>query len=95
MVVRHLLQKWLMNGMAKIIITECSNCFCIKYTTHTLHLDYESMLGHLNIPTLQQRRLQLKASMMCQFVHGESYIPEDIHREKMPNTTVVYFTKML
>ena len=36
------------------------------------------MLGHLNIPTLQQRRLQLKASMMYQFVHGESYIPEDV-----------------
>jgi len=28
------------------------------------NMDYESMLGHLNIPTLQQRRLQLKASMM-------------------------------
>jgi len=41
-------------------------------------MDYESMLGHLNIPTLQQRRLQLKASMMYQFVHGESYISEDI-----------------
>jgi len=28
-------------------------------------MDYESMLGHLNIPTLQQvqRRLQLKASI--------------------------------
>jgi len=36
------------------------------------------MLGHLNILTLQQRRLQLKASMMYQFVHGDSYIPEDV-----------------
>ena len=68
---------------------ECKSC------CNSWNMDYESMLGHLNIPTLQQRRLQLKASMMCQFVHGESYIPEDIHREKMPNTTVVYFTKML
>ena len=42
------------------------------------NIDYESMLSHLNIPTLQQRRLQLKASMMCQFVHSDSYIPEDV-----------------
>ena len=39
---------------------------------------HESMLVHLNIPSLQQRRLQLKANMMYQFVHGVSYIPEDI-----------------
>jgi len=36
------------------------------------------MLGHLNIPTLQQRRIQLKASMMYKFVHSDSYIPEDV-----------------
>jgi len=40
-------------------------------------MDYESMLGHLN--KNQQRRLQLKASMLYQFVHGESYIPEDMY----------------
>ena len=39
------------------------------------NMDYESMLVHLNIPSLQQRRLQLKANMMYQFVHGVSYIP--------------------
>ena len=36
------------------------------------------MLVHLNIPSLQQRRLQLKANIMYQFVHGVSYIPENI-----------------
>ena len=41
-------------------------------------MDYESMLVYLNIPSLQQRRLQLKANMMHQFVCGVSYIPEDI-----------------
>ena len=35
-------------------------------------MDYESMWTHLNIPSLQQRRLQLKANMMYQFVHGTS-----------------------
>ena len=32
----------------------------------------------LNIPTLPQRRLHLKASIMYQFLRGDSYIPEDV-----------------
>ena len=55
-------------GSAKVCLQCCKNW----------NVDYESMLGHLNIPTLQQRRLQLKTSMMYQFVHGDSYIPEDV-----------------
>ena len=34
-------------------------------------MDYESMLTHLS---LQQRRLQLKANMMHQFVHGTQMV---------------------
>ena len=41
-------------------------------------MDYESMLTYLDIPSLQQRRLQLKANMMYQFVHGGSFIPEGL-----------------
>jgi len=52
--------------------------FACKVCCKKWNMDYESMLGHLNIPTLQQRRLQLKASMMYQFEHGDSYIPEDV-----------------
>ena len=49
-----------------------------KYAVRTgIWTIYKSMLVHLNIPSLQQR-LQLKANMMYQFVHGVSYIPEDI-----------------
>ena len=58
------------------------------------NMDYESMLAHLNIPSLQQRRLQLKANMMHQFVHGVSYIPEDIlllHPPSNYDTRNIYF----
>jgi len=48
-------------------------------------MDYESMLGHLNIPTLQQRRLKLKVSMMYYFVHSDSYIPEDVLLLHLPS----------
>jgi len=53
-------------------------CKSLPVCCKNWNIDYESMLSHLNIPTLQQRRLQLKASMMCQFVHSDSYIPEDV-----------------
>ena len=61
--------------------------FACKVCCKNWNMDYESMLGHLNIPTLQQRRLQLKASMMYQFVHGDSYIPEDVLLLHPPPTT--------
>ena len=48
--------------------------FC-KVCCRNWNMDYGSVLGHLNIPTVQQRRLQLKASMMYQFLHSDSYIP--------------------
>ena len=52
--------------------------FACKVSYKNWSIDYESMLVHVNIPSLQQRRLQLKANMMYQFVHSVSYIPEDI-----------------
>ena len=57
-------------GSAKV----CLQSICCK----NWNMDYESMLGHLNIPKLQQRRLQLKASKMYRFVHCDSYILEDV-----------------
>ena len=42
--------------------------FACKVCCKNWNMDYESMLAHLNIPSLQQRRLQLKANMMHQFV---------------------------
>ena len=50
--------------------------FACKVCCKNWHMGYESMLTHLNIPSLQQRRLQLKANMMHQFVHGTSYVPD-------------------
>ena len=44
------------------------------------------MLVHLNTPSLQQRSLQLKANTMYQFVHGVSYISEDILLLHPPST---------
>jgi len=57
-------------------LLEAVQKFVCKVCCTNWNMDYDSMLGHLNIPTLQQSRLQLKASMMYQFVHGDSYIPE-------------------
>ena len=59
-------------------LLEAVQKFACKVCCKNWNMDYESMLAHLNIPSLQQRRLQLKANMMHQFVHGVSYIPEDI-----------------
>ena len=59
-------------------LLEAVQKFVCKVCCKNQNMDYESMLGHLSIPTLQQRRLQLKASMMYQFVHGDSYIPEGV-----------------
>ena len=59
-------------------LLEAVQKFACKVCCKNWNMDYESMLAHLNIPSLQQRRLQLKANMMHQFVHGISYIPEDI-----------------
>ena len=36
------------------------------------------MLAYLDIPSLQQRSLQLKANLMYQFVHKDSFIPEGL-----------------
>ena len=36
------------------------------------------MLAYLDIPSRQQRRLQLKANLMYQFVHKDSFIPEGL-----------------
>ena len=62
-------EKTLLEAVQKIACKVC----CKNW-----NMDYESMLVHLNTPSLQQRRLQLKAIMMYQFVHSVSYIPEDI-----------------
>ena len=59
-------------------LLEAVQKFACKVCCKNWNMDYESMLVHLNIPSLQQRRLQLKANIMYQFVHGISYIPEDI-----------------
>ena len=59
-------------------LLEAVQKFACKVCCKNWNVDNENMLGHLNIPTLQQKRLQLKASMMYQFVHGDSYIPEDV-----------------
>ena len=59
-------------------LLEAVQKFACKVCCKNWNMDYESMLAYLNIPSLQQRRLQLKANMMHQFVCGVSYIPEDI-----------------
>ena len=48
--------------------------FACKVCCKNWHMDYESMLTHLNILSLQQRRLQLKANMIHQFVHGTQLV---------------------
>ena len=66
-------------------LLEDAQKFACKVCCKNWHMDYESMLTHLNIPSLQQRRLQLKANnMMYQFVHGTSYIPDGTLRPHPP-----------
>jgi len=42
-------------------LLEAVQKFACKVCCKNWNMDYESMLGHLNIPKLQKRRLQLKA----------------------------------
>ena len=63
-------------------------CAC-KICCKSWFIDYESMLTYLDIPSLQQRRLQLlKANMVYQFVHGGSFIPEGLLLPHPPPTTI-------
>ena len=54
------------------------------------------MLVYLHIPSLQQRRLQLKANLMYQFVNKDSFIPEGLLLSHPPSNynmrTISYFT---
>ena len=49
-------------------LLEAVHKFACKVCCKNWNMDYENMLGHLNIPTLQQRRLKLKASMMYHYL---------------------------
>ena len=57
---------------------------------------FSQMLAYLDIPSLQQRRLQLKADLMYQFVHKDSFIPEGLLLSHPPSNynmqTISYFT---
>ena len=57
---------------------------------------FSQMLVYLDIPSLQQRRLQLKADLMYQFVHKDSFIPEGLLLSHPPSNynmrTISYFT---
>ena len=73
--------------------------FACKVCCKNWHMDYESMLTYLNIPSLQQRRLQLKANMMLslcmelatsQMVHFVLVPPQDMTLE-----TVLIFLYLL
>ena len=57
-----------------ITLLENVQKFACKICCKSWLMDYESMLTYLDIPSLQQRRLQLKANRMYQFVHGGSFI---------------------
>ena len=60
--------------LTKDILLENVQKFACKICCKSWLMDYESMLTYLDIPSLQQRRLQLKANRMYQFVHGGSFI---------------------
>ena len=64
-------------------------CLACKVCCKNWNMDCESILVHLNIPSLQQRKLQLKANMMYQFVHGVSYIYSFIPPPTMTHVIVL------
>ena len=53
----------------EITLLENVQKFACKICCKSWLMDYDSMLAYLDIPSLQQRRLQLKANLMYQFVH--------------------------
>ena len=59
-----------------ITLPENAQKFACKICCKSWVMDYESMLTYLDIPSLQQRRLQLKANMMYQY--GGTFIPEGL-----------------
>ena len=52
-------------SLKDITLLENVQKFASKICCKSWVMDYESMLSYLGIPSLQQRRLQLKANMMC------------------------------
>jgi len=39
---------------------------------------YQDLLDIMNVPSLADRQLQLKLSLLCKIVHGMCYFPSDI-----------------
>ena len=62
----------------EITLLENVQKFACKICCKSWLMDYDCMLAYLDIPSLQQRRLQLKANLMYQFVHKDSFIPEGL-----------------
>ena len=62
----------------EITLLENVQKFACKICCKSWLMDYDSMLAYLDIPSLQQRRLRLKANLMYQFVHKDSFIPEGL-----------------
>ena len=80
----------------EITLLENVQKFACKICCKSWLMDYDSMLAYLDIPSLQQRRLQLKANLMYQFVHKDSFIPEGLLLSHPPSNynmrTISYFT---
>ena len=80
----------------EITLLENVQKFACKICCKSWLMDYDSMLVYLDIPSLQQRRLQLKANLMYQFVNKDSFIPEGLLLSHPPSNynmrTISYFT---
>ena len=72
----------------EITLLENVQKFAYKICCKSWLMDYDSMLAYLDIPSLQQRRLQLKANLMYQFVHKDSFIPEGLLLSHPPSITI-------
>ena len=72
----------------EITLLENVQKFACKICCKSWLMDYDSMLAYLDIPSLQQRRLQLKANLMYQFVHKDSFIPDGLLLSHPPPITI-------
>ena len=55
-----------------------SKIFAFRMATKQWDSGYQDLLDIMNVPSLADRRLQLKLSLLYKIVHGMCYFPSDI-----------------
>ena len=66
------------NTMKDKVLLEDVQKFALWMATKQWDSGYQDLLDIMNVPSLADRRLQLKLALLYKIVHGMSYFPSDI-----------------